>query len=141
MKYASSVSLPVSASVVRPYIEDLSKYPAWMPLVYGVELNDDGAWSVELRAKVGVFARSKRLRMVRTTHTDSSVVFERAENDDRRHSRWVMKVDINDDGPECCVSMHLSYDGSLWTPGVLDKVLASHVEAGKAGLARIVASE
>jgi carbon monoxide dehydrogenase subunit G len=139
MKYSSSVSLPVSGSTVRPFIEDLSQYPAWMPLVHYVQVDADGAWSVELRAKVGVFARSKRLRMVRTEQSDSSVVFEREELDNRRHSRWVMKVDINEAGSQCTVTMHLLYDGSLWTPGVLDRVLASHVEAGKSGLARIVA--
>lgn len=138
MKYSSSVSLPVAGSAVRPFIEDLSKYPVWMPLVYSAERDEDGAWSVELRAKVGVFARSKRLRMVRTVNTDTSVVFERAELDGRRHSRWVMKIDIDDVSPQCTVTMHLLYDGSLWTPGVLDRVLASHVEAGKAGLTRVV---
>lgn len=110
-----------------------------MPLVHHVQVDADGAWSVELRAKVGVFARSKRLRMVRVEQLDSSVVFEREELDGRRHSRWVMRVDINDSGSQCMVTMHLLYDGSLWTPGVLDRVLASHVEAGKVGLARIVA--
>lgn len=109
-----------------------------MPLVYSAERDEDGAWSVELRAKVGVFARSKRLRMVRTVNTDTSVVFERAELDGRRHSRWVMKIDIDDVSSQCTVTMHLLYDGSLWTPGVLDRVLASHVEAGKAGLTRVV---
>jgi hypothetical protein len=34
--------------------------------------------------------------------------------------------------------MQLTYGGNLWTAGVLDRVLASHTDAGKSGLARAV---
>jgi hypothetical protein len=34
--------------------------------------------------------------------------------------------------------MEMAYGGTLWTAGILDRVLASQVEAGKAGLARVV---
>ena len=45
---------------------------------------DEPAWEVELRARVGPFARSKRLRMALTEMvTDRLVVFERAEIDGR----------------------------------------------------------
>jgi carbon monoxide dehydrogenase subunit G len=141
MKYSSSVKLPVSQNVVRPFITDLDKYPEWMPLVHQVEPDGDQSWNVELRAKVGVFARSKRLRMTRTVLSDSAVVFERDEQDGRQHSPWTMKIDLVDRGVHCDVTIHLSYGGSLWIPGVLDRVLASHVDAGKVGLARTVTAQ
>jgi hypothetical protein len=36
------------------------------------------------------------------------------------------------------VTIDLSYGGTLWTAGILDRVLASQVDAGKAGLLRVV---
>ena len=36
------------------------------------------------------------------------------------------------------VTVDLSYGGTLWTAGILDRVLASQVEAGKTGLVRVV---
>lgn len=126
-----------------PHVSDLTRYPVWMPLVHGVEVDRsvDGevAWIVELRAKVGVFARSKRLRMVRTIDDTSRVVFERRETDARRHSPWTLTVVVSPDGVGSRVDVSLDYGGSLWTGGVLDKVLASQIEAGKAGLSRVVA--
>jgi hypothetical protein len=38
----------------------------------------------------------------------------------------------------CVVTVDLSYGGTLWTAGILDRVLAAQVEAGKTGLARVV---
>lgn len=125
-----------------PYVSDLARYPAWMPLVHGVDVDrsiaGEAAWIVELRAKVGVFARSKRLRMVRTTDEAARVVFERRETDSRRHSPWTLTVVVSPDGSGSRVDVRLEYGGSLWTGGVLDRVLASQIEAGKAGLARVV---
>ena len=37
------------------------------------------------------------------------------------------------------VTIDLHYGGSLWTAGVLDRVLAAQIDAGKTGLARAVA--
>lgn len=138
MKYSSSVDLPVDAHVVLPFVNDLQKYPSWMPLVHAVEADGDGSWNVELRAKVGVFARSKRIRMSRTVNTESHVVFERNEQDGRQHSPWRLAVTLNNHAPSCTVTMDLEYGGSLWTAGVLDRVLASQVDAGKANLASVV---
>ena len=50
---------------------------------------DDGrpAWRVELRARVGPFARSKQLRMVRTVYEPERIArFERIEDDERDHA-------------------------------------------------------
>lgn len=123
---------------VRPLVSDLSRYPEWMPLVYSAVVAKEDVWNVELRAKVGVFARSKRLRMRRTATSDSLFVFEREEDDGRRHSPWLMRVEVVPVENGSTVSIDLSYGGNLWTAGVLDRVLASQVDAGKAGLAALV---
>ena len=138
MKYSSSVSLTATSDVVRPFVSDLAKYPEWMPLVHSAVAIADDAWDVELRAKVGVFARSKRLRMRRTLNTDTLYVFERDEDDGRRHSPWMMRVSLTPSDIGSTVAIDLSYGGNLWTAGVLDRVLASQVDAGKAALAAVV---
>ncbi len=138
MRHSSTVEIAVAPSVVHPWVSDLCRYTEWMPLVHAAERNGDDAWNVELRAKVGVFARSKRLRMRRTMDDGTVIVFERDEDDGRRHSPWVLRVTLSPTGAGCAVTMDLSYGGSLWSAGVLDRVLANSVDAGKAGLARVV---
>lgn len=138
MNYSSSVDVPVAVDAVRPFVEDLVAYPAWMPMVHNVIIVDDGVWSVELRAKVGVFARSKKLRMRRTMNEENIIVFERDEDDGRQHSPWVMRVSLSPSAKGTNVTIDLSYGGSLWTAGILDRVLASQVDAGKSGLVRAV---
>jgi carbon monoxide dehydrogenase subunit G len=138
MKYSSSVSLTATSDVVRPFVSDLAKYPEWMPLVHSAVSTGDDVWDVELRAKVGVFARSKRLRMRRTLNSDTLYVFERDEDDGRRHSPWMMRVSLTPTDNGSIVAIDLSYGGNLWTAGVLDRVLASQVDAGKAALAAVV---
>ncbi len=138
MNYSSSVDVPVAIDAVRPFVEDLAAYPNWMPMVHNVVEVDDGVWSVELRAKVGVFARSKKLRMRRTMNEDNIIVFERDEDDNRQHSPWVMRVSLSPSAMGTNVTIDLSYGGSLWTAGILDRVLASQVDAGKSGLMRAV---
>ena len=138
MNYSSSVDVPVQSDVIRPFVENLSAYPAWMPMVHQVVALSDDVWSVELRAKVGVFARSKALRMRRTMNDDNVIVFEREEDDNRQHSPWVMRVSLSPSDRGTNVTIDLSYGGTLWTAGILDRVLASQVDAGKAGLLRVV---
>ena len=138
MNYSSSVDVPVQSDVIRPFVENLSAYPAWMPMVHQVVALSDDVWSVELRAKVGVFARSKALRMRRTMNDANVIVFERDEDDNRQHSAWVMRVALGPSVNGTNVTIDLSYGGTLWTAGILDRVLASQVDAGKAGLLRVV---
>jgi hypothetical protein len=47
-------------------------------------------WDVELRARLGPLARSKRLRMVRTVRDPETftATFERDQADGRNHSPW-----------------------------------------------------
>ena len=138
MQYSSDVEVAVAPTLVYPYVADLVRYAEWMPMVHDVEAVGDGVWNVELRAKVGVFARSKRLRMKRTVNTTQNIVFERDEIDGKRHAPWTMAIALQPADAGCVVTVDLSYGGSLWTAGILDRVLAAQVEAGKTGLARVV---
>ncbi len=121
---------------VLEIVSDLATYPEWLELVSAAdrapgETTDAGpAWFITLKAKVGPFSRSKRLRMVRTNQDDTSVRFERFEVDRRDHSAWVMESVVSE-GPEgSVVSMELTYDGKLFT-GPLETILGS--VAGDAG--------
>jgi carbon monoxide dehydrogenase subunit G len=138
MKYSSTVDVPAALDEVRPFVEDLASYPTWMPMVHNVSALASDVWSVELRAKVGVFARSKMLRMRRSINEENVIVFERDEDDGRQHSPWVMRVSITPSASGTNVTIDLSYGGTLWSAGILDRVLASQVDAGKAGLVRAV---
>ena len=74
MDVRASLDANCDASRLFDLVNDLASYPQWMDLVHRVESVGEGAWEVELRAKVGPFARSKRLRMVRTASEPSSLV-------------------------------------------------------------------
>ena len=96
------------------------------------------AWHVELRARLGPMARSKRLRMVRTVHdAPSAAVFERAELDGRKP----LAVGAHGRGPgdgddECELDVDLHYGGSLWTGGLLERALTDQIEQGRERLRR-----
>jgi hypothetical protein len=95
MDLVASVEVPVSVEKLFDYVADLANYSSWLEFVHKVELvgestETDATWFVELRAKLGVLARSKRLRMTRTLcEHPKLVVFERREQDSRRHSEWI----------------------------------------------------
>jgi Polyketide cyclase / dehydrase and lipid transport len=124
------------------HVDDLSRYPAWVSLVHRADrlASADPEWDVELRARLGPFARSKRLRMRRTVHdTEAHVaVFERHEVDGRSHSPWVLRAEVlpTDGGSE--LRMHLHYGGGLWTGGVLERALADQITQGRERLAALV---
>lgn len=109
-----------------------------MPLVYSVQEIDSETWWVELRAKVGPLARSKRLRMRRTINSAEHIRFERQEDDGKKHSPWQLDAKISDHPQGVTVVMEMQYGGSLWTGGILDKVLATQADAGKQRLAELV---
>jgi hypothetical protein len=131
-------------------LDDLAEYPRWMPLVHGVErcasgqAGSDPAWDVELRAKVGPFARSKRLRMVRAERlVPRLVVFEREELDGREHAPWILRATI-DGAPgsdKNTLTMSLHYGGGLWTGVALQRVLDHDVERGSQNLVALLSSE
>ena len=139
MDVRASLEANCDASRLFGLVNDLASYPQWMDLVHRVEPLGGNAWNVELRAKVGPFARSKRLRMVRTlSEPNSRVRFERVEEDGRSHAEWVLTATINSIGSACTLTMHLHYGGSLFTGGVLERVLADKIENGRTRLAELV---
>jgi len=138
VKHSSEVVIAAPVAAVLPWVSDLSVYPQWMPLVHSAKADGDDLWEVELRAKVGIFARSKSLRMRRTLHDATRIVFTRDELDGRKHSEWILEIELQQLDGACQVVMQMTYGGNLWTAGVLDRVLASHIDAGKSGLARVI---
>ena len=142
----AELDAPCSPEALFPFVDDLAAYPAWMQLVHAVTPLDldDGrpAWSVELRARVGPLARSKRLRMVRTQHdVPTSVVFEHAEVDGRQHSAWILRADVRSTSPGAHLDVSLHYGGRLWTGGVLERVLRDSIEHGRERLVALVAGQ
>lgn len=152
MRTTETIELAAPADVVFAYVAELHAYPAWLPLVHTAELDpphpgDAGpAWIVELRAKIGPFARSKRLRMVRAEHAPRcAVAFERAETDGREHARWALRVELTElaqvdvaDAAATRLTMHLAYDGALWSGGLLERALDDQIHRGKARLAELL---
>ena len=140
-----SVLVPARPPSVFPLVADLDRYPSWLPLVHEAEPDPSAtaSWFVEIRARVGPFARSKRLRMARTIHEpDRLAEFERAEIDGRHHARWSLRVELAPAPEESTlVTMHLAYDGALWTGGLLDRVLDEEIRRGRDGLAALVSAE
>jgi uncharacterized protein YndB with AHSA1/START domain len=153
MEIVRTLDAPVPPERLFALVDDLAVYPSWMPLVHDVDLVRDvdeatagagRAWEVELRATVGPFARSKRLRMVRTEHAaPERVVFERAELDGRAHAPWVLRATVSprEGSGASTLTMSLHYGGSLWTGAALQRVLDHDVDRGRANLLALLSSE
>lgn len=147
MEILRQVTLAAPPAKVFAYVDDLDRYPDWMDLVHAVDAQQTApgeppAWEVELRAQVGPFARSKRLRMIRTEHDVANVVtFERAETDGKRHSTWVLRSSLDGTAESTTLVMRLVYGGNLWTGAVLQRVLDDHVERGCSALRSLVATD
>jgi hypothetical protein len=136
----------VAPAAVFEHLATLDRYPTWMRLVHRVDPvdPDEGrpTWWVELRARVGVFTRSKQLRMVRTIlEPDTRVRFERVQPDERDHAAWVMTASTEPVGAATRVLVHLEYGGSLWTGGLLERVLEEEVRRGQEALRRLVTAQ
>ena len=140
MDVTASVDVPVSVEILFSYVSDLKNYESWLEMVHSVKLVSDVAitshdldtWMVELRARLGPFARSKRLRMVRKIcETPYCVVFERAENDGRSHSAWVLSATVSQTDSGSSLQANLHYAGSLFTGGLLERALADQIEKGR----------
>jgi hypothetical protein len=137
MDVYASLDAPVDCARLHLAMIDLSAYAQWLDIVYRAEadtqsIGEDAVWNVQLRGKVGPFARSKNLRMVRTVNiAGSRVVFERKELDGRTHSAWVLTADISPKGEGSTVSVHLHYGGTLFTGGVLERLLADQITRGQ----------
>ncbi|MDE0804320.1 MAG: SRPBCC family protein [Acidimicrobiales bacterium] len=128
------------------WVGTLDTYDRWLEIVPRTEPapaapGDPGpAWFVTLRGRLGPLARSKRLRMVRTSEqAPDRAVFERRETDGREHSAWVLTATVTNDGPTSTLTMDLHYGGSLWVP-LLDRLLTNEIEASRERLRALVAS-
>jgi hypothetical protein len=132
MDVTATLDAPVSPARLYDEVSALDGYPGWIDIVHRAEPAEVGSWNVELRGKVGPFARSKRLRMERTAaEPGRRVVFERREQDGRTHSPWVLTATIDATASGSRLTMHLHYGGSLFTGGVLEKMLADQILSGR----------
>jgi hypothetical protein len=142
----------VTADLVAPcppdelyrWVEDLGSYPRWLDIVPRAEAvaahdGDPGpAWSVDLRGRLGPFARTKRLRMVRTVHDEPTRVrFERMEHDGRQHAGWVLSAEVAAVDGGSRLAMHLHYGGSLVGP-LVERLLAEEIRRSKPRLLALV---
>ena len=133
------VNLPCSAKELLPFIDDLAQYPSWMGLVHTVISEGEDVWQVELRGKIGPFARSKRLRMIQVeTSEPHHIRFERQENDGRSHSDWVLDAQVTEVGSASTLNMTLQYSGRLFS-SVVERALHDEIEASKQRLRKLVA--
>jgi hypothetical protein len=137
---------PCSREVLFEWVSDLTRYPKWLDIVPRAVPADDGddapAWTIDLRGRLGPFARSKRLRMVRTRNdVPDKVVFERRERDGRSHSPWLLEATVadSDDGGSR-LTMHLHYGGGLWGP-VVERLLSDEIERSRPRLLALLEGE
>ncbi|MEO7570908.1 MAG: SRPBCC family protein [Acidimicrobiales bacterium] len=137
MDVVASLEAPCEPAELFPWVDDLARYPGWLDIVLRAEVaaphaDDVGpAWSVDLRGRLGPFARAKRLRMVRTVHEpDRHARFERVEHDSRQHSPWVLDAELAGTDGATTLTMRLHYGGRLWMP-TLDRLLAEEIERSR----------
>lgn len=143
MKLEVVHDIEASRDAVLVWVSDLSAYPQWTGLLHRVEAEsvqpgEPRAWSVELRGKIGPFARSKRLRMVEVPGSSSDVLrFERSESDGRPHGEWNLDVSVrsvNDTATHLVVVFE--YRGRLWSTAV-ERLLKDEIEASKRRLSEL----
>jgi hypothetical protein len=150
MEITRELIVPANAERTFGFVDDLGEYPSWLRMVHAAIPTDEPdqpgtrtgppAWIVELRAQVGPFARSKRLRMVRSVHEPTNRVrFERAERDGRAHAPWTLEVELAPAASPSStrLTMRLHYGGRLFTGAVLQRVLDDEIEQGSRELVRI----
>ena len=141
LKVRASLETLVDRKVAHTVLRDLAQYPHWLDIVHSaaVDENSDSAWIIELRGKVGPFARSKRLRMMRTNDdANASVVFERSEIDGRNHSEWKLTVFFAGGGNDAEVSVEMFYGGSMFGGGILERMLADQIERSRPRLTELL---
>ena len=137
MDLVASVEVPVSVEKLFDYVADLANYSSWLEFVHKVELvgestETDTTWLVEVRAKLGGLARSKRLRITRTLcEHPKVVVFERREQDSRRHSEWILRATVSQTATGAKLETNLHYSGNLFTGGMLERALSDQIATGR----------
>lgn len=124
------------------WVEDLERYPQWLEIISRAVHLGDEIWEIDLRARLGPLARSKRLQMIRTLHDGEAVRFERREHDGRDHSPWVLDAVVapydGDDG-DSHLRMNLHYGGGLFGP-VLERFLRDEISRSRQRLLSLVAT-
>lgn len=154
MDVVATFDAPCEPAELFGWVEDLSRYPDWLDIVpravpVAPRDGESGpAWSVDLRGRLGPFARAKRLRMTRTDlAVPHRVRFERAEDDGRQHSAWVLDAELAelDEAAESRrtvtrLTMRLHYGGRLWMPA-LDRLLADEIERSRPRLLACVSEQ
>lgn len=132
-------------------VEDLGSYPSWLSIVARADVAEPAespgpsaaearpGWHVELRGRLGPFARSKRLRMARTIHeTPRRVRFERDERDGRAHAPWVLEGRVEATTHGSVLVMELHYGGAFGG-SALRRMLDEEIEASRPRLAALAA--
>ena len=128
-----------SPDAVFSLVDDLGRYPRWMGLVHLAEAIAPDTWAVQLRARIGPLARSKKLTMSRVVcEAPRHVRFERRETDGRSHGEWVLDVTVEPAPTGTRLVMVLHYGGRLWS-SVVEKVLHDEIEASKRRLDTLLA--
>ena len=144
MDVTATVEAPVGVEKLFAVVADLTTYPQWLSIVHQVTVEPVGsdgvsAWLVELRGKVGPFARSKRLRMEQSVcESPNIVVFERRETDERKHSPWVLTAQVGLTSVGSNLKVNLHYGGTLFTGGVLERLLADQIAQGRERLLTVL---
>lgn len=138
MEVVATLEAPHPPDRVWAVVSDLGTYPTWLDIVARAVPAGDGAWSVDLRGRLGPFARSKRLRMARTVaEAPTSVVFERRELDGREHSPWVLEASVAPSRDGSTLTMRLHYGGALFGP-VLERLLGDTIERSRPRLLAVL---
>ena len=144
MDVIADLEAPCTPDELFAWVDDLGRYPRWLDIVpraTSVDPHPDDpvpAWSVDLRGRLGPLARSKRLRMVRTSLEPGRVRFERVEHDGRRHSPWVLEASVDELGGGSRLRVHLHYGGSLVGP-LVERLLADEIARSRPRLLALVA--
>ena len=146
MDVTATLDAPCAPDKLFAWVDDLGRYPSWLEIVpvavpaEAAEGDEGTAWRVDLRGRLGRFARSKRLRMVRTAcDAPRTVRFERREDDGRSHSEWVLEAEVEPAGNGSRLTMRLHYGGGLWGP-VIERLLRDEIERSRPRLLACVAS-
>ena len=138
MDVTADLDAPHPPERVYAWVEDLERYTHWLDIVPRVTDAGGDAWLVDLRGRLGPFARSKRLRMIRTEHeAPRTVRFERHEVDGRSHSQWILDATVEPRDGGSRLTMHLHYGGGLFGP-VMERLLKDEIERSRPRLLRLL---
>lgn len=141
MDIEAELVAPCAPEDLFAWVCDLERYPRWLEIVPRAVALDDGSWAVDLRGRLGPLARTKRLRMVRTTlDAPRRAVFERAEHDGRQHSAWRLEAAVDPVEHGARLQMRLHYGGGLFQP-VVERLLRDEIERSRARLLALVAPD